>query len=74
MKNKLFYLLIAGLIISCGDDSNTKKKAITVTKPTTPQPEIERPDFSPDSAYLYIKQQVDFGPRFPNNEAHGRCP
>ena len=26
-----------------------------------------------DSAYLFVKQQVDFGPRFPNNDAHAKC-
>ncbi len=31
---------------------------------------ISSSPFSADSAYLHIKQQVDFGPRVPNSEAH----
>lgn len=29
--------------------------------------------FSPDSAYRYIQEQVDFGPRVPGTEGHARC-
>lgn len=31
------------------------------------------PKFNGDSAYLYVKNQVDFGPRVPNTEAHKKC-
>lgn len=31
------------------------------------------PDFNPDSAYNFVKKQVDFGPRVPNSEAHRRA-
>jgi len=31
------------------------------------------PVFSEDSAYVYIKKQVDFGPRTPNSSAHDQC-
>ncbi len=30
----------------------------------------EVPEFSADSAYYFVQQQVDFGPRVPNSEAH----
>ncbi|MEX0722193.1 MAG: M28 family peptidase [Balneolaceae bacterium] len=30
----------------------------------------EVPEFSADSAFLFIQQQVEFGPRVPNSEAH----
>lgn len=29
--------------------------------------------FSSDSAYAYVKKQVEFGPRVPGSEAHRRC-
>lgn len=29
--------------------------------------------FNPDSAYSYIKKQVEFGPRTPGSEAHRQC-
>ena len=31
------------------------------------------PQFNADSAYDYIKAQVDFGPRVPNTKAHNAC-
>jgi hypothetical protein len=31
------------------------------------------PEFSEDSAYVYIQKQVDFGPRTPNSSAHDLC-
>lgn len=34
---------------------------------------IHRPAFNADSAYHFIQQQVDFGPRVPNTEAHAKA-
>ena len=31
------------------------------------------PDFNADSAYFFVKQQVDFGPRIPNTEPHQKA-
>lgn len=31
------------------------------------------PDFNSDSAYAFIKAQIDFGPRVPNTSAHVNC-
>ncbi|MCZ6899160.1 MAG: M28 family peptidase, partial [Bacteroidetes bacterium] len=31
------------------------------------------PKFNPDSAYAFIKRQVDYGPRVPNSQAHQQC-
>ncbi len=73
MKNKLVYLLLTLVIVSCGNDPIKEKKPVVAKEKAIAQPKIERPAFDADSAYLYVKQQVDFGPRFPNNEAHGKC-
>lgn len=73
MKNNIIYLAIVALFISCGNEDPKKTDPIVINDPVIPLPKIERPAFNADSAYLYIKQQVDFGPRFPNNEAHGKC-
>jgi hypothetical protein len=75
MKNNILVLFISLLIIACGGE----KEKNTTSTPSTPienkieVKEIITPDFNADSAYQYIKEQVDFGPRFPNNEAHGKC-
>lgn len=48
------------LVSSCGNKSGSTE---TVEK-------IEVPAFNADSAYSYVKQQVDFGPRVPESNAH----
>jgi len=73
MKDRLLLIIILLLIISCGNDKPEKKKIITKVETSVPQPKVEKPNFNADSAYIYVKEQVDFGPRFPNNEAHGKC-
>jgi len=42
-------------------DAKTQEIAVTL------------PAFQPDSAYLFVKKQVAFGPRVPNTEAHRKC-
>ncbi len=52
------------LIVSCRQESRTadnQKQTVSV------------PAFSADSAYKYIQNQVDFGPRVPNTAAHRAC-
>ena len=44
------------------------------SKPSTqPQAAVVVPTFNADSAYQYTAQQVAFGPRVPNTEAHRQC-
>jgi glutaminyl-peptide cyclotransferase len=40
---------------------------------TEPQQDVVIPNFNADSAYRYIEQQVDFGPRVPNTPPHEAC-
>ena len=58
-------LLSVALLVACGG-----KKA-----PQTAQPQssVVVPAFNADSAYRYAAQQVAFGPRVPNTEAHVAC-
>ncbi len=54
------------LLVACGEsnkDSSIQQQAVEV--PSQPVPE-----FSADSAYLFIQKQVDFGPRVPNTPEH----
>lgn len=73
MRNNLLYLFTALLIFSCGSDDTPKKVIVKDIESVIPQPKIEKPVFDADSAYHFVKEQVDFGPRFPNNEAHDKC-
>ena len=57
-------LLVGVLLTACGPNTTTEQEA---TQRPTPLP---APDFNPDSAYAFVAQQVDFGPRVPNTAAH----
>lgn len=58
------------LALSCG--SPQPKQPETTSAPTGPAP-VTIPSFSKDSAFRYVKDQVDFGPRVPNTPAHAAC-
>lgn len=68
MKWNKSRLLMAGIGVVCmwvlaACSSTGKKAAQTVT----------RPDFSGDSAYLFVEQQLAMGPRVPNGQGHTDC-
>ncbi len=67
IKIVLFVLGIA-LIGACTDPP-AKKLETKKTESKT----VAVPVFNADSAYHYIKQQVEFGPRVPGTEAHSAC-
>ena len=59
------------LLWACGDGGkSTKNKSEKVTAPPV---SVEVPPFNSDSAYFFVKKQVDFGPRVPNTKAHKAC-
>ncbi|MCU0447964.1 MAG: M28 family peptidase [Microscillaceae bacterium] len=77
-KNIHIWLIIKLLIISLAlfNACETKKgNDKTTTDEPKEQPLVLKPapKFSGDTAYRYVKAQVDFGPRVPNTEAHRRC-
>lgn len=52
------------------DSSSTKPPATSQQTAIVP---INTPKFNADSAFAFVKQQVDFGPRVPNTKAHVDC-
>jgi hypothetical protein len=62
----LRFFVLSGLIclLSC---SGEKKKTAAEEKPVS---NIAVPAFIADSAYQFVKTQVDFGPRIPETKAH----
>jgi glutaminyl-peptide cyclotransferase len=63
MRNRWYYVtLLFFIIVSCG-------RGVDPEQAIAP-PAIEFPEFSADSAYAFIQQQVDFGPRVPNTAPH----
>ncbi|MGC3977149.1 MAG: M28 family peptidase [Paludibacteraceae bacterium] len=67
MKNKYLLVCIATLLLGCGNAKKQAEKNIQAKKT------ISVPTFSADSAYQYVKTQVDFGARVPNTKAHIAC-
>ncbi len=69
MKQILKYtaiLFIASIIItSCSDSSKEEKQQIVVS-----EKKVVFPTFNADSAYAFVQEQVDFGPRIPNTPEH----
>jgi hypothetical protein len=63
----LSFLLIL-FLASCQNESD-KPKHIEVP----PAKVVPTPDFNADSAYQFVKKQVDFGPRVPNSVPHTKC-
>ncbi|MCH8319204.1 MAG: M28 family peptidase, partial [Bacteroidetes bacterium] len=55
------------LILSCDNLKKEDKREITASK------SIVVPTFNADSAYVFVKNQVDFGPRVPNTPEHFAC-
>ena len=74
MKNKYrcLFFAIAVVFFSCDTPPEEKKEAIKRETPVAVN-KIPTPDFNADSAYVYIQNQVDFGPRVPNSKAHAEC-
>lgn len=72
MMNKNALAFICGLFIICScTDPDEAEKGEMPERP--PLPIIKAPQFNSDSAYAYIEQQVAFGPRIPNSQAHDSC-
>lgn len=68
MQKSIFLTIALSVMLStCG---NAKKQTEEQSKPIA---NISVPEFSSDSAYKYVKTQVDFGPRVPNTAQHVKC-
>jgi Zn-dependent M28 family amino/carboxypeptidase len=66
----LFGLLTGSILISCNFREQNREKAAEKNEKAQA---VKIPEFNPDSAYRYVKEQLDFGPRVPNTPAHGKC-
>lgn len=68
---KMLYAMagLAMMTMACGSGNN----AATTTENNSDQTAPPAMTFSADSAYSYVKQQCDMGPRVPGTPAHERC-
>lgn len=67
-NNFVIFIISLAMLVSCAGSS---------AKQSTPQEsvpvKVEVPQFNKDSAYNFVAEQVAFGPRVPNSEAHRAC-
>lgn len=68
----VFKIAIVFLIASCSHEPTAPPPAGN-TPTTVETKKIPTPDFNADSAYAYVKAQVDFGPRVPGTPSHAKC-
>ena len=61
------YFLCVIFLLACQDNKPTQSVKKEVKK------SVEVPDFNADSAYTYIQQQVDFGPRYVSSKGWKQC-
>jgi len=64
-------LLLTACCLMFASCQNENEKTNHVELP--PAKVVPTPDFNADSAFRFVKQQVDFGPRVPNSAAHAKC-
>lgn len=78
MRNRITAVLLVALLLallvlrSCTPDTGSTTPGpgkVTPEQPALPP----TPLFDPDSAYAYVKKQVDFGPRVPGSAGHKAC-
>ncbi|MEO8588959.1 MAG: M28 family peptidase [Flavobacteriales bacterium] len=70
-RDHLLLLLPLLLTAACNPDNT---ESITVPEVKTIAPALPpTPLFDPDSAYVFVKKQVDFGPRVPGATSHKAC-
>ncbi len=71
-KNQFFFLFSLLLFIaSCVNDKGNQTES--QPKNSVELNKISVPDFNSDSAYFFVKSQVDFGPRIPGTKSHSAC-
>ncbi len=71
--NKKYLLLLAGVLYMAATSSCSGSKNQSKDAPIVETVQVVVPAFNADSAYQYVKGQVDFGPRVPNTTAHQQC-
>ncbi|MBK8922509.1 MAG: M28 family peptidase [Saprospirales bacterium] len=69
-------LLVAAFVLPYLRNCMPEQPASTTTTmgtPVPPKPAVQAPAFNADSAFHFVKKQVDFGPRVPGTPAHKKC-
>ncbi len=76
-NNKIFFLILLSIIVvSCKNKNNNTNTNTNSSSSSAIDEKIQNtyiPEFNCDSAYTFVKEQLDFGPRVPGTEAHKNC-
>ena len=73
LKKLTFISLVLLSFASCEGDKKTQSRRVAESQSQSQSQTLTIPDFNADSAFHYVKQQLDLGPRVPGSEAHARC-
>src|SRR5215470_3715713 len=73
MGNSSKYFLVLFSLLSACSSCENKPKPQPVQQQQQEVYHKKAPEFNADSAYAYVKAQVDFGPRTPNTKQHDAC-
>lgn len=65
LKYSALIFIVSIVITSCSDSGKEEKQQMVVS-----EKKVSFPTFNADSAYAFVKEQVDFGPRVPNTPEH----
>ena len=71
VKTILFIISLFPLLFACNNSSNNSENKDM--DDNQKHEIVEVPDFKSDSAYLFIQEQLKFGPRVPESKAHQQC-
>lgn len=73
--NKAAYIigLLCWCLVACQPSGGDQQSSSETKKDPDPVRTVEIPAFDADSAFTYIEQQLEFGPRVPNTEGHRNC-
>ncbi len=70
IKRTIQLLTCAAIMVLTACSGGGNSQATTKQEPAIT---VTLPQFDADSAYNFVKAQVDFGPRVPNSDEHRRC-
>lgn len=74
MHRKLIFPTVVAMLLSgCSGNVSSSAGNGSEVKASMPDTAISRVDFNADSAYTYIKRQVEFGSRVPGTSGHRQC-
>ncbi len=68
LKGVKLVIVFLFFLTSCDND-----KPVEQTDSNKPVVKKYVPEFNADSAFAFVKKQVEFGPRIPNSKAHSDC-